>query len=81
MAGHGTGDEAVRALAEQLYVELVARTLKTTKIEEMNPSAQVLLKLSYALAMEFHSGFGKVEADAVPVKQKFEFQISDLGKS
>jgi len=67
-------------MTEQLYIELVGRTVKTGKIEEMNPSPQDLLKLCYELAMEFQSGYGKVEADAAPKKKKYEFQMSDVTK-
>ncbi len=79
--GPGIGNEAVKALAERLYVELVSRTVKTGKIADMNPSPQDLLKLSYGLAMEFHSAYANVEASAAPTKQKYEFQMSDVTKS
>lgn len=74
------GNEAIRAMTEKLYIELVSRTVKTGKIEEMNPSPEALLKLAYELAMEFYVGYGKVEADAAPKKKSYEFQMSDVTK-
>lgn len=72
--------DPIRALAVEIYIELIGHTVTVTENEaKINASPESLAKISFKLAEAFEKAEAEIMADARPKNQNFNVGAVDIG--